>query len=264
MATGLGESPFDMTWQVVIHSASTHTLKDVRMNELTLAFAFSAGMLATVNPCGWAMLPAYVAFYLGSRDPDYNQRSLRRRLPEAIGMGALSTLGVILVFGTIGVLFASALQALSKITPFVAMFVGAILVVLGVGMLLGKRFPISLPTPQADVRQRNAKAMFLFGVGYGTASLSCTFPIFLVVVGATLTTNGPGESLAMLISYMAGMAAVLMSVAIATALLKESFGKRIRSAFPYMHRISAVLLVFAGIYIIWFQTRYLPFVFASF
>ena len=30
-----------------------------------LALAFSAGMIATVNPCGFAMLPAYLSYFLG-------------------------------------------------------------------------------------------------------------------------------------------------------------------------------------------------------
>jgi len=33
-----------------------------------LAFAFGAGMVATVNPCGFAMLPAYLSFFLGIED----------------------------------------------------------------------------------------------------------------------------------------------------------------------------------------------------
>ena len=31
-----------------------------------LGFAFAAGMAAAVNPCGFAMLPAYLALYMGS------------------------------------------------------------------------------------------------------------------------------------------------------------------------------------------------------
>ena len=29
------------------------------------AYAFTTGMLATVNPCGFAMLPAYLSYFLG-------------------------------------------------------------------------------------------------------------------------------------------------------------------------------------------------------
>ena len=35
------------------------------MSTATLLLAFSAGMVAAVNPCGFALLPAYLAYYLG-------------------------------------------------------------------------------------------------------------------------------------------------------------------------------------------------------
>ncbi len=35
-----------------------------------LGFAFAAGMAATVNPCGFAMLPAYLDLYMGSGEKD--------------------------------------------------------------------------------------------------------------------------------------------------------------------------------------------------
>mgnify|MGYP001611737333 FL=1 len=32
---------------------------------LPLGYAFGAGMVSTVNPCGFAMLPAYLGLFLG-------------------------------------------------------------------------------------------------------------------------------------------------------------------------------------------------------
>ena len=37
-------------------------------NLIPLGYAFGAGMVSAVNPCGFAMLPAYLGLYLGSRD----------------------------------------------------------------------------------------------------------------------------------------------------------------------------------------------------
>ena len=44
-----------------------------------LGFAFAAGMVSTVNPCGFAMLPAYLGLYIGSNDPKVNEG---RAVPE--------------------------------------------------------------------------------------------------------------------------------------------------------------------------------------
>ena len=35
-----------------------------------LAWAFATGMAATVNPCGFALLPTYLTYYLGLDDGD--------------------------------------------------------------------------------------------------------------------------------------------------------------------------------------------------
>ena len=38
---------------------------------LPVGFAFGAGMVAAVNPCGFAMLPAYLSLYLGAREEEF-------------------------------------------------------------------------------------------------------------------------------------------------------------------------------------------------
>lgn len=38
------------------------------VDALPVSYAFGAGMLASVNPCGFIMLPAFAAFYLTAGD----------------------------------------------------------------------------------------------------------------------------------------------------------------------------------------------------
>ena len=52
------------------------------MSEQTLVLALAAGMLATVNPCGFAMLPAYLAWFLGLDAP---RRAIKN--PQTAGDG---------------------------------------------------------------------------------------------------------------------------------------------------------------------------------
>jgi cytochrome c biogenesis protein CcdA len=42
---------------------------------LPVGLAFGAGMIAAVNPCGFAMLPAYLSLYLGAEESDFGKRS---------------------------------------------------------------------------------------------------------------------------------------------------------------------------------------------
>ena len=48
------------------------------MIDVDLALAFTTGMVATVNPCGFVMLPAYLSFFLGvEQDRREHQPSAR-------------------------------------------------------------------------------------------------------------------------------------------------------------------------------------------
>jgi len=46
---------------------------------LPVGYAFGAGMVSTVNPCGFALLPAYLGLYLGTGTERYASASAWRR-----------------------------------------------------------------------------------------------------------------------------------------------------------------------------------------
>jgi cytochrome c-type biogenesis protein len=230
------------------------------MNELNFFFAFSAGALATFNPCAWAMLPTFVSFYLGSREADYDQRSFAARAAEGLTLGLLVTGGFLLVFSVAAIILSIGLRFIVRYLPFGALVTGIALVILGFWLLAGKPFPFSVSLPQINPsRARNPKSAFMFGVGYALASLSCTLPVFMSIVGATLTISGFLSGFIMFSGYASGMAVVLMSVAISTALLKGAIAQWYRKFLPYVYRLSAVMLIVAGVYLIW-RSLYIPLV----
>jgi cytochrome c-type biogenesis protein len=225
------------------------------MDGLNLAFAFTAGVLATVNPCGWAMLPAFVAYYLGSRQEGYEEKPFFFRLYDGLLLGLLVTAGFLVIFSGAGIAISFGLRVIVQWMPFVALLVGVAMTLLGVWLLAGKSRPFSLPTLNIDLQSRNPKTALLFGIAYAFASLSCTLPVFLVVVGTSLTAVGTTGSAVMFFSYSAGMAVVLMAVSLSAALVKGAVTESLRSLLPYVHRIGAVMLILAGLYLIWYQGR---------
>lgn len=222
------------------------------MNEFNFFFAFSAGALATLNPCGWAMLPTFVSFYLGSREADYEQRNFAARAVEGLILGLLVTGGFLLVFSIVAIVLSVGLRFIVRYLPFGSLLTGIALVILGFWLLAGKPFPFSIALPQISAsRARNPKSAFMFGVGYGLASLSCTLPVFLSIVGASLTISGVASGAVMFGGYAFGMAAVLMSVALGAALMKGAIARWYRKFLPHVYRASAVMLIVAGGYLVW-------------
>ena len=86
-----------------------------------LALALLAGMIATVNPCGFAMLPAYLSLVAGTR--------VRR----ALAASGLMTLGFVAVFGVFALLSAPIAKLLYEWLPVVTVLVGAVMAVIGEG-----------------------------------------------------------------------------------------------------------------------------------
>ena len=83
--------------------------------EIPFALAFTAGLVATVNPCGFAMLPAYLAYFLGLEG---EARPLAARtILRALTVGAVVSAGFLTVFGLAGVLITLGVQAVVGALP---------------------------------------------------------------------------------------------------------------------------------------------------
>ncbi len=223
---------------------------------LPVGYAFGAGMVAAVNPCGFAMLPAYLSLYLGAKEEDFAKRSPASRMLRALLVGGSVSAGFILLFGLAGVVISAGGSALLAAMPGVAVLIGAALILLGLWVLAGRTLYLGiferLASRVGDPTDVSARGFFLFGLAYGAASLSCTLPVFLVVVGGGASAGGSLAGAGQFVGYGLGMASVLVALTLALALFKGGVVARIKNAVPYARLASAVLLVLAGAYMIFY------------
>ncbi len=218
------------------------------MIEAPLAIAFGAGLVATVNPCGFAMLPAYLSYYAGS-DVDEERGSAVAR---ALLVGAVMSTAFLAVFGLAGVAISAGFRSVIDWIPWLALIVGIGVGVLGAAMLLGFEPVVALPKAGRAGRGRGLRPVFGFGVSYAVASLSCTLPVFLTVVAAQLTAADFASGVATFLAYGLGMSLVLMVVTLAVAVGKQGLVRRLRASARYVNRVAGAILVLAGGYIVWF------------
>lgn len=214
-----------------------------------LGLAFAAGLVATINPCGFAMLPAYLSFFLGLEEPESDRRA---GVAATLRVGGIVSLGFFVVFGLTGLLINAGARAIIDWIPFLALGVGVVMVALGAAMWRGYELNVGFFKVQGGTAGRDTRSVFTFGVSYAVASLSCTLPVFLsVVVGSIASASFFGGFLTY-IAYGAGMSALLMGVTLAVALAKQGVIGRLKSMLRHVHRVSAAFLVIAGVYIVWF------------
>ena len=218
-----------------------------------LGFAFAAGMASAVNPCGFAMLPAYLGLYLGSNQ----EAPPKRQLGKALLVGLSVTAGFVVLFGTVGVIIAiGARSAVVGVLPWLGLGIGIILAVTGAWMVGGGKLYSGLAARAAsrigDPSQVSPKGYFLFGLSYGTASLGCTLPIFLTVVGTSLAVSDLGASFGQFLLYALGMGLVIMALTLGLAVAKGAMVGAVRKALPYVQPVGAWLMVIAGAYIVFY------------
>jgi cytochrome c-type biogenesis protein len=208
-----------------------------------IAGAFAAGMVATVNPCGFAMLPAYLGWFLG------DERVGRRR---ALFVGLTVSSGFVLVFVLAGVLVTAGLRAVIDWIPWVALAIGVGLVILGLAQLRGRYVYVRLPGLSRSSRDSSAAGLVGFGASYGAASLSCTLPIFLSLIAGAVASASFIESVLAFVAYGAGMSLVVVVLTLAVAAGRDAIVQRIRPLAAHLGTISGWILLIAGAFIVWY------------
>lgn len=206
--------------------------------------AFAAGLVATVNPCGFAMLPAYLGFFLGT-----GETRAPVRTPVVAGSVAA---GFLVVFAVSGGLISAGLSSVVDAIPWLALAVGAGLVVVGVAQLAGRRLLPSVPGPGRARKEGSVGGMFVFGMSYAIASLSCTLPIFLSLIAGVAATGDVWTSFAAFMAYGAGMATAVTGLTFAVAGGRQTVVAKLRSLTKYLDTISGVVMTIAGGFIMWY------------
>ena len=217
---------------------------------LPFGYAFGAGMVASANPCGILLLPSYVTFQLQDQD---SSKKVGRRLWQSLKIAFFVTLGFTLVFVAIGLLIYFSGNWILPIFPYLGLFIAAAMTVLGLWiMTTNKTLAILDPQLFRIKPKQNLWNAFYFGLTYAVGSLSCTLPIFLVVVGISLSGSSFISSIGNFFSYSLGMGLIILFVTTGTALFRRVMARWLRKVVPYTHRLSALFLIGAGGYLLYY------------
>ncbi|NES29228.1 cytochrome c biogenesis protein CcdA [Micromonospora terminaliae] len=211
-----------------------------------LLLALTAGMLAAVNPCGFAMLPAYLSLLVAG--PADGRGAVGRALTATAGL----TLGYALVFGAFGLAVAPLADWLRPRLPWLTVTLGVLLALAGCWLLAGRRLPTARPFARAPRLTRTWPSMVLFGAAYALTSLTCSIAPFLAIVVTSLRAGSTLRGLALFGAYTIGMGLVVGVAALGVALLRGRLVARLRGAGAWVPRLSGLVLLVAGGYVAWY------------
>ncbi len=208
-----------------------------------LIFAFTAGAVSTVNPCGFALLPAWFARQLAGHEGDGNAMRFLRASTNA----AAATLGYVVTFLAATLVLGSGANWLGPMLPYVGATIGGALVVWGLLAVAGLRLPASRIT--STCRRANARYGAVgFGLSYGFVSLSCTLPVFMGLAGVSFLGDSD-LALQNVAFFLLGSGAILAAISVVAAVLGAGVFQVVGRHHATLRRLSGALTALAGGYV---------------
>ena len=219
-------------------------------------FALAAGMASAVNPCGFAMLPAYLGMYIGDEVGQTIVTSPLEHFGRAILVGLTVTAGFVVLFSVVGVVIGLGADFVGALLQWLGLLIGIGVVLAGAWMVGGCKFYSGVAARAAShmgtPTDVSMKGYFIFGISYGTASLSCTLPIFLAVLGISVAGVGVSSVLSDFLLFALGMGLVIMALTLGMAFFKTAMVSALKKALPYIQPLGSGLMVISGTYIVFY------------
>ena len=209
--------------------------------------AVLAGIASYFSPCSFPMLPGYMTYYMrgGGAKESYGR---------AAAGGAIAGLGIITVYGTIGVIAVLAGSIVTKYVTYLQPIIGVALLVLGILMLTPFQFFNSGRFTEKMQSNMEGKGYFfglyLYGVAYGAASQGCTAPVFIAVILIAINSGSLLMGVGVLLLYCLTAALLMVAVTVLVAGLKKGILAKLKASTDIIKKISAVALIIVGVYLI--------------
>ena len=202
-----------------------------------LLFSFLQGILAFFAPCAVALIPGRIS------------RLLSENKVSLFWSAVLTMAGVATVYILGGLLLLVAASFVKAYTAYIVITLGIGLIIIGVLMLLEKN--VSLPMHVSFGKRSGLPESYLFGIAFGVGAFGCLFPLFLVVLSAAVSAGAVGFSY--VVAYVLGMFVCIGALYAGVAFARERTKELLFRFLPLVNRITAVVTILAGLYLIYYQ-----------
>ncbi len=212
-----------------------------------LAFAYSAGLAASLNPCGFVILPALLSKYFTSKEKN---KSRMAGVLSGMFAGTKVTLGFMTIFIVIGVVISFFSTKFASYVPWLNLVLAAALIAFGSLSFFNKMPPINIPV-SIHKRLGGTNSLYNYGMLYGFTSFGCTLPIFLAVVVGSIVSSSFLEGVLVFLFYTLGMGTVIIGLTTSIASSRRLFERYLKKILPHSKKINAVIFLIIGIYLIY-------------
>ena len=230
-------------------------------------WGLSGGIASFFSPCALPMLPAYLSYYLSTEITDdittdggfgavlHRGGSRQTSVYRGILFGGSASAGMLSVFGALALVTGVLGDVLTKFIPMLTPVIGVILILLGGTILMDRTGWLSQTVQLPELGEQSPKQFYLFGLLFAAAALACTAPVFFGITLTALSTGGIAGAATVLVGYGSGMVGLFVLVTVLVALTKDEATRHLNSLVPYVEKVSAVLLIGAGVYLLVYSSQ---------
>ena len=228
------------------------------MENVSVAVAFTAGLLSFLSPCVLPLVPVYLASLVG---PElFDARSAGMRLPTFLHSLSF-VLGFSLVFTTMGAIAGLTGFAINPSLALLNKISGSLLIAFGLFLLA------ALKIPWLNYEKRLSPSLghttgylrsFLIGASFSLAWTACVGPILGGILAIALNTATAWQGAYLLAIYSLGLGIPFLVIGLAFDSLLPLL-RRIQRYTRIIHVVSGLLLITIGVLVLtgrisWFST----------
>ncbi len=228
------------------------------MENVSVAVAFTAGLLSFLSPCVLPLVPVYLASLVG---PElFDAKRTGRRLP--IFLHSLSfVLGFSLVFTTMGAIAGLTGFAINPSLALLNKISGSLLIAFGLFLLAALKIPWLNYEKRLSPSLGNTTGYlrsFLIGASFSLVWTACVGPILGGILAIALNTATAWHGAYLLAIYSLGLGLPFLVIGLAFDSLLPLL-RRIQRYTRIIHVVSGLLLITIGVLVLtgqisWFST----------
>ncbi|MCE7743143.1 MAG: redoxin domain-containing protein [Candidatus Heimdallarchaeota archaeon] len=243
-----------------------------------IGFAIIVAITSFFSPCSFPLMPSYVAHILGmnitpdkkeereeeseEQDKVKEDKKENRKLWLYPLLGLSSGVGILISYLILGVTVSAVGSSILPYVVYALPIIGGIFIVLGILMFTKLEFSlskvlnwirkkqVSSEEKKKDTNFSKFSSTFLYGLGYGIASLGCNAPIFLAF---SLQVSAQETILKMIFAYLAFALTIIILMVGATLLIsvsRDAILQKLKAGTNLIKKISGMILVGVGIYLL--------------
>lgn len=210
------------------------------MNELSITFAFAAGLISFLSPCILPIIPGFLSFLAGTSSKDTKANRLNIFLSSVFFV-----LGFSVVFSLLGVILNTILEAVAYDVLVWLSRIGGVFIIF-FGLYLTGLIKISFLEKEHKIkikRKYSSKHLtsFLFGAAFAAGWTPCVGAVLGAILA--LAATAPGSAFTLLFAYSIGLGIPFLIVGLFTAQASGIINR-------YAHVLKYINIVFGGILII--------------